>query len=272
VTERTSNTPGRSVPTEVDMSRPHSARVWNYWLGGKDNYAVDRAVGDEYRAIYPGIVPTAKSVRACLVRTVRFLVDETDVRQFLDIGTGLPTTDNTHEIAQRNAPECRIVYVDNDPLVLAHARALLRGTAEGATDYVHADIRDPETILTEARKTLDFSKPIALILYGIVGLVPDTDDPWSIVDQLKQDLPPGSYLALVDSPDTDPALVKAREHEAKAGGPHFQSRSPSQLAAFLSGLEILEPGLVPCNHWRPDTPPLPSPADQSTLAALARKP
>jgi trans-aconitate methyltransferase len=263
--------PEESAQVEIDTSHQHSARMWNYWLGGKDNYAIDRVAGDEFSTVYPGIVPTAKSVRACLIRAVRFLVLEAGVRQFLDIGTGLPTADNTHEIAQRHAPESRIVYVDNDPLVLAHARALLVGTPEGATDYVHADIRDPETILAQAGKALDFSKPVALILYGILGLIPDEEDPWSLVDRLLRDLAPGSYLALVDSPDTDPDLLEARRRQAAAGAKFYHSRSRDQIAAFFRGLEILDPGLVACDHWRPDTLPTPSAADLSTLGAVGRK-
>ncbi|MEV5536640.1 SAM-dependent methyltransferase [Saccharopolyspora shandongensis] len=257
---------------EIDTSVPHSARMWNYWLGGKDNYAVDRAAGDDFRALFPGIDFAARAGRAFLARAVRHLVVEAGVRQFLDIGTGLPTADNTHEIAQRHAPECRIVYVDNDPLVLAHARALLTGTREGVTDYIHADIRDPETILAGAADTLDLDRPVALVLFGILGLVPDEDDPWSLVRRLMEALPPGSYLALFDSPDTDPALLAARRKQAAAGAIPYHSRRPEQIAAYFHGLELLEPGLVPCTRWRPDEPPVDSPADLSTLGGIGRKP
>jgi len=160
------------LPGKIDYSRPHSARIWNYWLGGKDNYPVDREVGDKFVAIFPGQVDIARHSRAFLGRAVRFLAGEAGVRQFLDIGTGLPTKDNTHQVAQDVAPESRIVYVDNDPLVLAHARALLTSTPQGACDYIDADLRGPGKILTEAARTLDFAQPIALIMLGILGHIP----------------------------------------------------------------------------------------------------
>src|SRR5947209_16685710 len=161
-----SSAPGTPDPagTGIDTAVPHSARIWNYWLGGKDNYAVDREAGDQFSAIYPGIVDIARADRAFLGRVVRYLAGEAGVRQFLDVGTGLPTADNTHQVAQRVAPESRIVYVDNDPLVLAHARALLTSSPEGATAYVDADLRDSDRIMSEAAGTLDFTQPIALML------------------------------------------------------------------------------------------------------------
>src|SRR5215475_12689327 len=167
--------PDAAAGTAMDTSVPHSARIWNYWLGGKDNYAVDRAAGDAYIKVYPGIVDVARAGRAFLARAVRYLAAEAGIRQFLDVGTGLPTADNTHQIAQRAAPESRIVYVDNDPLVLAHARALLTSTPEGATDYIDADAREPEAILARAAATLDLGKPVALMLIGILGHVADDD-------------------------------------------------------------------------------------------------
>src|SRR5438876_8267911 len=181
--------PDATAGTAIDTSVPHSARIWNYWLGGKDNYAVDRAAGDAYVEVFPGIVDVARAGRAFLARAVRYLALEAGIRQFLDVGTGLPTADNTHQIAQRAAPESRIVYVDNDPLILAHARALLTSTPEGATDYIDADLHDPETILREAARTLDFTKPVALMLMGILGHVKDDDEVRSIIKRLMDALP-----------------------------------------------------------------------------------
>ncbi len=172
-----SPTPGQGTgPPEIDTSVPHSARVWNYWLGGKDHYPVDRAAGEQFREVFPEIVNAARASRQFLTRAVRYLAGEAGIRQFLDIGTGLPTADNTHEVAQRAAPACRIVYVDNDPLVLTHARALLTSTPEGATDYVDADLREPGKIVEGAARTLDFTQPVALMLMGILGHAADDDE------------------------------------------------------------------------------------------------
>src|SRR5215208_848013 len=167
-------------PPEIDAGVPNSARIWNYWLGGKDNYPVDREAGDDYRAIYPEIVDVACASRRFLTRAVRYLAGEAHVQQFLDIGTGLPTADNTHEVAQRAAPEARVVYVDNDPVVLAHARALLTST-QGATAFVDADLHDPDTILDAAVRTLDFTRPIGLMLLGVLGHIDDDDEARAIV-------------------------------------------------------------------------------------------
>jgi S-adenosyl methyltransferase len=188
-------------PPQIDTSVPNSARIWNYWLGGKDNYPVDRKAGDGYRAVYPGIVDVARASRRVLTRAVRYLAGEAHVRQFLDIGTGLPTADNTHEVAQRVAPDARVVYVDNDPVVLAHARALLT-SSPGATAYVDADLHDPERILAAAR-TLDFSQPIGLMLLGVLGHIDDDDQARSIVKRLLDALPSGSYLTVCDAGGPD---------------------------------------------------------------------
>jgi hypothetical protein len=169
---------------DIDTSKAHTARVWNYWLGGKDNYLVDREVGEQIRAVLPDIVDAARAQRGFLVRVVRYLAAEAGVRQFLDIGTGLPTANNTHEVAQATAPGSRIVYVDNDPVIMTHARALLTSTPDGVTDYVHADLRDPDTILREAARTLDLTQPIALMLLGIVEHILDTDEAYAIVHHL----------------------------------------------------------------------------------------
>jgi hypothetical protein len=240
--------------TGIDTTVPHSARIWNYWLGGKDNYEVDRVAGDAWAATDPGIVELARAQRAFLGRAVRYVVGM-GVRQFLDIGTGLPTEDNTHEVAQRAAPEARIVYVDNDPLVLAHARALLRGTPEGATAYIDADIRDTAKVLDGARKLLDFTQPIALMLLGVLGHVRTFDEARSLVHTLVEALPSGSYLVVADGGGDDPAQVEAAEDYAATGAVPYQFHRYSEVEQLFEGLELVEPGLVSISEWRPD--PLP---------------
>jgi S-adenosyl methyltransferase len=248
-----SSAPGQQPPM-IDTSVPHSARVWNYWLGGKDNYPVDRAAGGQFREIFPEIVDAARASRRFLTRAVRYLAGEAKIRQFLDVGTGLPTADNTHEVAQRVAPECRIVYVDNDPLVLTHARALLTSTPEGVTSYVDADLREPDKILEAAAETLDFTRPVALMLLGIVGHIADYDETRSIVKRLLDPLPSGSYLALNDGTNVvNKAVVdEAQRRYNESGAIPYHPRSPEQIAGFFEGLELLEPGVVSCPRWRPD--------------------
>ncbi|QKZ21529.1 SAM-dependent methyltransferase [Streptomyces chartreusis] len=243
--------------TEIDTSVPHSARIWNYWLGGKDNYPVDEAAGDAYTAVFPGIVTIARSSRAFLGRGIRYLVNEGGVRQFLDVGTGLPTVDNTHEVAQRLAPESRIVYVDNDPLVLAHARALLTSTPEGVTAYEDLSLYEPETILEAASRTLDLSRPTALILSGILGHVADYDRARELVRRLLDGLPSGSYLCVNDgSRGTDPDYENAQDSYNETGAVPYFLRPVDKIEAFFEGLELIEPGVVSVPLWRPD------PADQ----------
>ena len=256
----------------IDTSVPHSARVWNYWLGGKDNFAVDRVAGDQYREAFPDIVPLARESRRFLGRVVTYLAGEVGIRQFLDVGTGLPTADNTHEVAQRVAPDARIVYVDNDPLVLAHARALLVSTPEGATDYVDADMRHPETVLAGAAKTLDLSKPVALLFMGVLGHIPDTGQARAIVTGLLDGLPSGSYMALSDgTTDMGEGAEQAEEEYADSGATPYVSRTPEELASFFDGLELVEPGLVSMEHWRPQLVAVDAPA-RFGLAGVARKP
>jgi O-methyltransferase involved in polyketide biosynthesis len=242
----------RTAPPEIDGSVPNSARIWNYWLGGKDNYPVDRRIGDEYRAIYPDIVEVARASRQFLTRAVRYLAGEAHVRQFLDIGTGLPTVDNTHEVAQRVAPEARIVYVDNDPVVLAHARALLTST-QGVTAYIDADLHDPDQILRVAARTLDFSQPVGLMLLGILGHIDDDEEARSIVRRLVDALPSGSYLTICDGTnDISPAGIEAQRRYNESGAVPYRLRSSRQIAEFFEGLELVEPGVVSCPRWRPD--------------------
>ncbi|HEX8630456.1 MAG TPA: SAM-dependent methyltransferase [Catenuloplanes sp.] len=261
----------------VDQSRinaqvPHSARLWNYWLGGKDNFASDRAAGDEIAKRLPSIVDLAVADRAFLGRMVRHLVADQGIRQILDIGTGLPTADNTHQVAQSVAPDSRIVYVDNDPLVLVHARALLTSTPEGRTDYIEADLSDPTTTLREAARTLDFTKPVAITLLGILHFIRDDEKALEIVRQLVDAVPSGSYLAIahgchdINRAAADDIVSFWNEH----GTPKIKYRSSADIARFFDGLELLEPGVVPCSRWRPgpDDPDI----DVNQYCGVARKP
>lgn len=251
---------------------PHSARMWDFWLGGKDNYEADRRAGEKAREAYPGIVDIARTSRAMLDRVVRHLVTDVGIRQFLDVGTGLPTAENTHEIAQRAASECRIVYVDNDPLVLTHARTLLAGSREGATDYIHADANDPKAILDGAERTLDLSRPVGLIMFGIVGHILEHDDAVSIIGKLTSRLAPGSHLALYTGTDADPDLVEAERRVGEHGGVPYRLPDRAQVEEYFSGLELVEPGVVPGPQWRPEGPVTDSAANVTSLGGLARKP
>jgi hypothetical protein len=245
---------GLPADSKLDTTVPHSARIWNYWLGGKDNFEVDRVAGDEVIAHIPDIPIGAKSERAFLKRVVRFLVEDAGIRQFLDVGTGLPSADNTHEVAQSLDPRCRVLYIDNDPLVMAHARALLSSTPEGTCDYVEADLREPGTILASARQTLDFSQPIGLMLLGVVNHLMDDDVAYGSVAQLVQAMPAGSYLVLTHSTAEihgEPMLRVMRETTERGGTP-IRARTKVELERFFDGLDLLEPGVVTCSRWRPD--------------------
>jgi O-methyltransferase involved in polyketide biosynthesis len=259
----------------IDTTVAHNARVWNYWLGGKDNYAVDREMGGQIARMFPDIVDVARADRAFLGRVVRFLVGEAGVRQFLDIGTGLPSAENTHEVAQREAPESRVVYVDSDPLVLVHARALLTSAPPGVTDYVDADVREPGKILEAASRTLDFGQPVALILLGILNFVLDTDEAQAIVHTLLDALPSGSYITV-----THPTLELGGEANAEAmrfwnehATPPIRARSSAEIGRFLDRVELLPPGLVSCSRWRPPVAASGRvPAAAAQFAAVGRKP
>ncbi|MGH3799156.1 MAG: SAM-dependent methyltransferase [Pseudonocardiaceae bacterium] len=271
-----SDTSGPRPSPLIDTSVSHSARVWNYWLGGKDNYPVDHEVGDQFAAISPSIVESARASRAFLVRAVRYLAGEAGIRQFLDAGTGLPTANNTHEVAQATAPQCRVVYVDNDPLVLVHARALLTSSPEGVTDYVDADFRDPDTVLRAAARTLDFTQPIALMAMGTMEHVMDLDEAYSIVNRLLDPMPSGSYLALCD-PTTDGVhgeeVVQACQLWNDSGGtPPVAVRSSQEIARFFDRVELLEPGVVPISFWRPDPIHLGAPVEVNEFGGVGRKP
>ncbi|MFJ7044962.1 S-adenosyl methyltransferase [Streptomyces sp. JV178] len=266
------STPGPAAHQRIDTSVPHSARIWNYWLGGKDNYPVDEEAGDAYTKVFPGIVTIARSSRAFLRRNITYLVAEAGIRQFLDVGTGLPTANNTHEVAQRIAPESRIVYVDNDPLVLAHARALLYSTPEGATAYVDANVLEPDRILAAAAETLDFGRPTALILSNILGHVADHDQARSIVTRLMAALPSGSYLSVNDgSLGIDPVFEQAQEAYNNSGAVPYNLRTPEQITAYFDGLELIDPGVVSVPQWRPG-PDDAAPEVIGEHGGLARKP
>jgi hypothetical protein len=259
------------VPSEIDTNVPQTARIWNYWLGGKDHFPVDRQVGDQILEAFPAIVENARASRAFLVRAVQYLAGEAGVRQFLDIGTGLPTANNTHQVAQAVAPDARIVYVDNDPLVLAHARALLTSTPQGTTDYIDADLRDPDRILQEAARTLDFSQPVAVMLMGILGHIADDDEAQSIVKQLLGAMPSGSYLTMYDGTDTSEEVVEAARIWNQSAKPPYHLRSPERIARFFDGLELVEPGIVSTLEWRPE-PGSGPPAEIDSRCGIGRKP
>ncbi|MFC7742538.1 SAM-dependent methyltransferase [Nocardiopsis composta] len=257
----------------MDTTVPHSARVWNYWLGGKDNYPVDREAGDRFLQVFPGMAQGARASRAFLARTVRYLAGEAGMRQFLDIGTGLPTADNTHEVAQAVAPDARIVYVDNDPLVLAHARALLTSTPEGRTDYIHADLREPEEILARARRVLDFDRPVALMLMGILGHLPDHAEARAVVRTLVAALPSGSHLVVNDGTNVHSrANAEAHEQYNSSGAAPYVQRSPEEIGAFFEGLELVEPGLVTVTRWRYEETGFGTPPEVDGYGAVGRKP
>ena len=238
-----------------DTSVAHQARVYDYLLGGKDNYAADRAAGDAAVEAYPDMLFTVRSNRAFLGRVIRYLAGEAGIRQFLDIGTGIPSAGNTHEVAQATAPSSRIVYVDYDPVVLAHARALLTSHPQGATDYLDADLRDPRPILEQAAGTLDFSQPVAIMLISVLQVIGDDDDPYGIVATLLDAMPPGSYLALSHvAADIDAQRAgQARDRLNQLAYQKTTMRTHAQVARFFDGLELVEPGLVQVQEWRPDS-------------------
>jgi S-adenosyl methyltransferase len=242
---------------QFDTGEAHIARVYNYWLGGKDNYAADREAGDETVQGYPDMLSSVRANRAFLRRAVRYLAAEEGIRQFLDIGTGLPSADNTHEVAQAVAPQSRVVYVDNDPVVLAHARALLTSSAEGATGYLDADARDAGTILNEAGKLLDFSQPIGVMLVAVLQFIEDKEDPYGIVTRLAEAVPPGSFV-VVSHPPSDmqrlaPGLAEALAKLSQTMVQRVTPRSREQVTRFFDGLDLVEPGVVPIQQWRPDS-------------------
>ena len=261
------------MPPQLDTSEAHSARVWNYLLGGKDNFAADRATGEAILKLFPGIGRVARVQRRFLARAVRYLAADAGITQFLDIGTGLPTANNTHQVAQQIVPHARIVYVDNDPLVLVHAEALLTSAPGGVTSYLEADVRDPDTILRGAARTLDFSQPVALMLLGIMGQIDDSDQPGSIVTWLLDALPPGSYLALSDGTDANPELNQAIAAYNQNSASSYHLRSPDRLAGFFTGLDLVPPGVVTTSRWRPDVRNADEePREVDAICGVGRKP
>jgi hypothetical protein len=237
-----------------DVSVAHQARIYNHWLGGKDNYAADRKAADEAFAAYPGVVTGARANRQFLARAVRHLAAGEGIRQFLDLGTGIPAANNTHEVAQAAAPESRVVYVDYDPVVLAHARALLASNDAGLVDYLDADLRHTDAILEQASRTLDFSRPVAVMLIAILHAIGDDDDPYQIVAKLMDAVPPGSYLALSHvASDIDPEqIAEATARLNQLSHQHFTLRDHAQVLHFFDGLELIEPGVVRVEEWRAD--------------------
>lgn len=261
---------------EIDTTVPVSARVWNYLMGGKDYYEVDQEAGDQFLAVYPGIADMARASRLFISRIVTYLARDIGVRQFLDIGTGLPSKDNTHEVAQRVAADCRVVYVDNDPLVLTHARALLTGTLPGTTDYIAADLNEPADIMRIAREKLDFSRPIAIMLMGILGHIGNPEEnndqfARSIVEQLKEALPAGGYIAIYEATNTVPAHNDAIRFYNESGAVPYFLRSVEQIVRFFDGLEVLEPGIVPIQEWLPDKQSAELPKDINAWGGVAVK-
>jgi O-methyltransferase involved in polyketide biosynthesis len=266
------------VPRGIDPTKPHPARRYDYWLGGKDNFAADRESAETLAAGFPTIRLAALENRKFLQRAVRYLVAEAGIRQLLDIGAGLPSAGNVHEVAQGIAPESRVLYVDNDPIVLAHARALLNSTPEGATAYLDADLREPEKILRspELARTLDLSKPTALILVAVMHFIVDDEEAYRLVDTLRKELAPGSYLVMTNA-TTDYLPEERREMVAEAdkkSGVPFRTRTAEEFARFFDGLELLEPGVGSIVEWRPSVPPeqRPAPEDVSIHGAVARVP
>lgn len=266
--------PGLQSSAEIDTTVSHSARIWDYWLGGRENYPVDREVGDRIEMLLPDIVTHARADRMFLGRAVRFLAGEAGIRQFLDIGTGLPTVDNTHEVAQRVAPESRIVYVDNDPLVLAHARALLTSTREGGTDYIDGDLRDPDAILDGAARTLDLTRPIAVTMLGVLWHITDDAEAHSIVDRLVDRMAPGSHLAIAHTTTeiTGERMAEAIRYWNRYGKPPGVARSAREIASFFDRLELVEPGVVSCPRWRPEATPFGPPDEMDRFCGVGRKP
>jgi hypothetical protein len=243
---------GGSEPKVFDPGVASPARVWNYWVGGKDHFAADREAAEMVLELLPHMMLLAQLTRRFLIDTVHQLASDGRIRQFLDIGTGLPTAENTHEVAQRVAPESRVVYVDNDPVVITHAQALLTGTPEGLTDYLDADLRDPAAILAGAARVLDFSEPVAVLLVGVLHFIAESDDPYGIVTRLMEAVPSGSYLVIVHGASdiqAEAVVQSSRVYNEMSSVP-YTPRSREQVARFFEGLDLVDPGLVPIGQHR----------------------
>jgi len=256
----------------LDVTRAHPARIYDYWLGGKDNFPADREAAEKAISDFPGIVPAVRAQRAFLGKAVGYLAGEAGIRQFLDIGTGIPAADNTHEVAQAAAPDSRVVYVDNDPLVLAYARALLASGPQGATDYLDADLREPGDILGRAAATLDFTRPVAVMLIGILHLIKDEEEPHAIIRQLMAAVPPGSWLAIMHpASDVGAELGKMTEGYNKKSATSATLRSRAEVAGFFDGLDLLPPGLVHLGRWEPGQPAPAAGPEMPAWTGLASK-
>jgi S-adenosyl methyltransferase len=269
--EAASGTDG-GAPPGLDTSVANAARMWNYWIGGKDNFRADRAAGDQVREAMPALPLVARMLRRFLVSTVEELA-VAGVRQFLDIGTGLPTAENTHDAAQRVAPESRIVYVDHDPVVLSHARALLTISPAGKTDYIQADLRDWATIFADAQKTLDFSQPVAVFLIAVVHFIRDEEDPHAMISRIVADLAPGSYLVIAHAAsdiEAPTAAAMASSYNASASLT-ITPRDRATVARFFDGMEMTDPGLQPLAEWRGSGPVSTAGSGLSCYCGVARK-
>lgn len=261
-----------SVDLRIDL--PHSARMYDFWLGGKTNFPPDRALGEAFEQAIPSIKVMARENRRFLGRAVRYLAGEAGIRQFLDIGTGIPTEGNTHEVAQAAAPDSRVVYVDNDPIVLAHARALMDSTGSGRTAYLHADLMEPEKILADPAlaRTLDLDQPVGLTLVAVLMLIADRDDPWAKARVLMDALAPGSYMAITH-PGTDfnPTAMAAVVEAAAKGNMTLVPRTREEVARFFGDWELVDPGVVPVMGWRPEGDAPADPTAAYYWSGLARK-
>ena len=269
----TSDDDSPEFPLGFDISVAHPARVYDYWLGGKDHFEPDRIAAQEVIAVRPTIIRDIRANREFLGRVVRFLAGEAGIRQFLDIGTGIPSANNTHEVAQLVAPDCRIVYVDNDPIVLAHARALLTSTPEGACAYLDADLKDTGKILQEAARTLDFSRPVAVLFIGVLHLVSDEDDPLRIMGEMLDATVAGSYLALTQPAkdvNADQVAEGARRYNEHVKTPQTR-RTYEETLRFFDRMEVVPPGLVQCHRWRPATGAVGLEENVSAYGGVARK-
>ncbi|QKW02702.1 SAM-dependent methyltransferase [Streptomyces sp. NA02536] len=264
------------VTARIDTSRPHPARVYDWFLGGKDNYPVDEELGRQIMSVDGTAQYIARTNRWFMHRVTRWLAGEAGVRQYLDIGTGIPTEPNLHQIAQGFAPESRVVYTDNDPIVLKHAEALLHSTPEGVTAYVQADVREPGRILEQARESLDFGRPVALSLVALTHFLGDEDDPYGLVARLVEALPSGSHLVLSQlTADFDPVAVGRGVEMYKAGGVTLAPRTRAEIARFFEGLDLVDPGLVQLTDWRPELAEGETTDEHAVISlygAVARKP
>jgi O-methyltransferase involved in polyketide biosynthesis len=257
-----------------DTSVAHPARIWDYFLGGKDNFAADRAAAQGVLEVMPAMAMVARAGRAFLASAVHYLATSGGISQFLDIGTGLPTANNTHEVAQRANRQARIVYVDNDPIVLAHARALLTSGPAGRTAYVDADIRDTGQIQGEAARTLDFSQPVAMMLLAVLHFVPDAEDPYAITAQLMEALPSGSFLVLSHAAadiETGTVAAGTERYNQRSAVP-ITPRTRAQVARFFDGMQVVDPGVVPLGHWHPGPLQRFDPPGLPTYCVVGRKP